>query len=358
MAGSNRYMFKHNPRTATVAALLLLTISGPAGAHQDETTTSKPNYSSADTHAPIGVMGDHRHNKNEVMLSYRYMHMDMGGNKSGTRDLAPQQVQAGYGFNIVPTEMTMDMHMFGLMYAPTDRITTMVMVPYVEKWMDHVVLAPGGAVMRRFSTGAKGLGDTRLSALVGLYGDNTHKLHLNLGVSAPTGSIGRHDTTPMSPSAKLPYPMQIGSGTWDVLPGVTYYGVKNKFNWGAQYLATLRTGENSNDYTLGDRHMLTGWVGFAWKRWLSTSFRLENQHWGNIAGSDPGLNPMMVQTADPRNQGGARLDAAFGVNLVIPGGVLRNHRLAFEFLLPLRQNLDGPQLETDWRTIVGWQYAF
>ncbi len=38
----------------------------------------------ADGHAPIGVMGDHMHHKGEWMLSYRYMHMDMEGNRIGT----------------------------------------------------------------------------------------------------------------------------------------------------------------------------------------------------------------------------------------------------------------------------------
>ena len=32
----------------------------------------------ADSHAPIGVMGDHMHKKGKFMTSYRYMYMDMG----------------------------------------------------------------------------------------------------------------------------------------------------------------------------------------------------------------------------------------------------------------------------------------
>ncbi|MDE0514442.1 MAG: transporter, partial [Gammaproteobacteria bacterium] len=47
-------------------------------AHAD---ASGPN---AADHAPIGVMGDHMHEKDEFMLSYRFMHMDMQGNRAGT----------------------------------------------------------------------------------------------------------------------------------------------------------------------------------------------------------------------------------------------------------------------------------
>ena len=39
-------------------------------------------------HGPIGVMQDHMHEKGEWMVSYRYMHMEMGGNKVGTAGIS------------------------------------------------------------------------------------------------------------------------------------------------------------------------------------------------------------------------------------------------------------------------------
>ena len=35
----------------------------------------------ASSHAPIGVMGEHMHKKGEYMLSYRFSHMQMKGNR-------------------------------------------------------------------------------------------------------------------------------------------------------------------------------------------------------------------------------------------------------------------------------------
>ena len=46
----------------------------------------------ADGHAPIGVMGDHLHKAGEWMLSYRFMRMDMAGNRDGTSDLSPEEI--------------------------------------------------------------------------------------------------------------------------------------------------------------------------------------------------------------------------------------------------------------------------
>lgn len=66
----------------------------------------------------------------------------------------------------------------------------------------------------------------------------------------------------------------------------------------------------------------------------------------------------MSPAADPRAQGGERLDVGIGANWYGPSGALRGHRLGFEFLVPIDQRLDGPQLETDWSAVLGWQYAF
>ena len=79
----------------------------------------------SDGHAPIGVMGDHLHKKGEWMLSYRYMHMDMDGNRIGTRNVSPQTIATTVPnrfsppptLRVVPLWMTMDMHMFGAMHV-------------------------------------------------------------------------------------------------------------------------------------------------------------------------------------------------------------------------------------------------
>ncbi|MCE2421999.1 MAG: hypothetical protein J4G03_01570 [Gemmatimonadetes bacterium] len=38
-------------------------------------------------------------------------------------------------------------------------------------------------------------------------------------------------------------------------------------------------------------------------------------------------------------------------------GALRGHRIAAEWHVPVYQNLNGPQLETDWVLTIGWQKA-
>lgn len=304
-----------------------------------------------DSHAPIGVMGDHAHQLGEVMISYRYMRMEMDGNRDGTTRLSQPQVLKD--FMVAPIGMTMEMHMFGAMYAASEDITFMAMVPYIQNTMDHI-----NRMGVRFTTRSEGLGDIRLSGLIPIHREENHRVHLNAGVSVPTGSIDETDATPAGPDQLLPYPMQLGSGTWDLLPGITWMGQTRSWSYGAQALATIRIDDNDNGYTLGDRYDLNVWGAYQWAGWLSSSVRLQGSHWDNIQGNDPQLNPLMVPTADPSRRRGQRIDLGVGLNFYVDQGALEGNRFAVEFLFPVHQDLTGPQLEIDWTLIAGWQLSF
>lgn len=277
--------------------------------------------------------------------------MDMDGNRDGTDSLSTREVLEQ--FPVTPVDMSMEMHMLGAMYAPTDNLTLMAMAPYISKEMDHVT-----RMGVRFTTDSDGFGDIKTTALYKIFDQDRQRLHLHFGLSFPTGSIEERDDTPAGDDQILPYPMQIGSGTFDLLPGITYLGQSDQGSWGAQALTTLRLGENSNDYRLGNQLQLTGWIARNLTDWLSTSIRLKGMTWGNIDGADDRLNPMMIPTADPDRRGGTQLNLGLGVNLYAPRGNLKGSRLAMEFELPLYRSLDGPQLETDWQLTVGLQTSF
>jgi hypothetical protein len=321
-------------------------------AHSDRATSGNQ-WSSGrpDGHAPIGVMGDHVHGQGEWMVSYRYMFMSMEGNRDGTDNLTTNDVLED--FMVSPEDMTMEMHMLGGMYAPTDNLTLMAMVPFVSKEMDHITR--GGTT---FTTNSQGLGDIKLTGLYQLFNKNRQSIHLNLGFSVPTGSIDERDDTPAGDDVILPYPMQIGSGTLDLRPGITYLGQTDHWSWGAQANTVLRLGENDRGYTVGNRYQLTGWAARKLSDQFSVSLRLDGETWEDYDGEDSALNPNVIPTADPGLRGGTRLDLGIGTNLYFPNSFIPGGRLAAEFELPLYQSLDGPQLETDWQFTVGIQSAF
>ncbi|AFY52946.1 hypothetical protein Riv7116_0342 [Rivularia sp. PCC 7116] len=317
----------------------------------DNSDPNKWSSSRPDGHAPIGVMGDHAHKKGEFMASYRYMFMNMDGNRDGTNRISDSEVLQD--FMVTPVDMTMEMHMFGAMYGVSDNLTVMAMVPFVSKEMEHLT-----RMGTRFTTNSEGIGDIKTTALYTIFDKDKQRIHLNIGASFPTGSINERDDTPAGDDQILPYPMQIGSGTFDLLPGITYLGQSGKGSWGAQALTTLRLGKNDNGYRLGNKYQLSGWIARNWTDWLSTSLRLTGKTWGDIDGADDRLNPMMIPTADPDLRNGTQINLGFGVNLYAPEGNLKGSRLAMEFELPILRDLDGPQLETDWQLTLGLQSSF
>jgi hypothetical protein len=332
-------------RHSLLLALGALAVASPAwasGAHR------------ADAHAPIGVMGDHTHDAGDVMFSYRYSRMHMDSNRSRTEHQSRTDVlgMPPARFPIAPVDMEMQMHMLGAMIAPHDRVTLMGMLPLVNLRMDHVT-AMGG----RFTTETSHIGDVKASALIRLLRGEHHDVHLNAGVSVPTGDVRLRDDTPMG-RTRLPYPMQTGSGTWDVMPGITYLGRGEQLSWGLQGIGTIRTGRNSLGYRLGNRIEGNAWLAHPLSDAVSVSVRASWMSWGNIVGEDDLLNPNLVPTADPNRRGGHRLDVLAGVNLFVPLGPLGRHRFAIEVGAPVYQWLYGPQLETDWRVIAGWQKSF
>jgi len=70
------------------------------------------------------------------MVGYQVMFDKMDGNLVGSRRISDAAILER--FFATPTDMKMQMHMGMVMYAPSDKLTLMAMVPYVRKTMNHV----------------------------------------------------------------------------------------------------------------------------------------------------------------------------------------------------------------------------
>ncbi len=335
-----------------IIAVLLLAISNVFGQQNNEETNNwKGNR--PDGHAPISITADHIHAKGEFMVSYKYMYMTMQDLKQGSEDATVGEALANY--MATPYNMPMQMHMVGLMFAPTNRLTLNVMGSYLDKNMDHVTKM--GSL---FTTKASGFADTKVNALYKLHNKNHTQLHAKLGVSLPTGSIEEMDKNPasMGKDVILPYPMQIGSGTFDVEGGLTFLWQSGAISGGNQVNATIRTSENNRGYTLGNRYDINNWFAVKAADVMSFSVRVKGESIDGIKGINPDLNPAMVITADTNNSGGKIIEGGFGINFYVPNGALKNLRLGLEISHPLYQNLDGIQLKNKESFVAGLQYAF
>ena len=306
----------------------------------------------------LNVLGGHTHPAGQIMFGYAYMHMHMSGLYQGTREISPAEAFAE-GFSAVHTEMEMDMHMFDAMYAPTDRLTLMAMLPYKTESMLHL-----RNDNTRFTQSADGIGDLEVMALYTVLGDihkGGHRLVVNAGISFPTGSINVRDHDggdPSRPLVLLEYPMQFGSGTYDLMPGLTYLGDTGRWSWGAQTIETVRFGRNYHGYRFGNRYRVSAWGAYGITDWFAPSLRLLGDWWEDVQGSDPGLASNHTPEGRPNLRGGRRIDLLFGTNFYVPRGPLKGTRLMLEGGIPIYQDLDGPQLGTAWILSVGCTYAF
>ncbi|PJC06158.1 MAG: alpha amylase [Flavobacteriaceae bacterium CG_4_9_14_0_8_um_filter_34_30] len=329
--------------TPVLGAILLW--SNVTIAQENQWTSARP-----DGHAPISVMGDHYHKKGEFMFSYRFMPMWMEDNIQSSDDISNEDIYQN--FMVAPQKMNMNMHMLGAMYAPSDRVTLMFMGNYISNSMD---LRTRMGV--DFTTESDGLGDITVLSLIKIMNSNRQSLHANVGISIPTGDIDQLDDTPMMNNAQLAYPMQLGSGTWDPIMGLTYLGQSDKLSWGAQSKYKFRLGDNSEDYTFGNRFDIVGWGAIKVSDYFSFSTSLSYYDTQKIDGVDADLNPMMMTLFNTANSGRSQLDVGIGTNFFVPKESLKNLRIGAELKIPAYQNVNGIQMENTIMATFGIQYA-
>jgi hypothetical protein len=155
------------------------------------------------------------------------------------------------------------------------------------------------------------------------------------------------------------YDMQLGSGTWDFLPSLTYNGSWRRLFFGAQASGAVRLEhENDSGYALGDVFQATGWGGFALTRWLSGTVRCVYTLQGSMRGEYDGRHSEVGPMDFPTNYGGQLFDLGLGLAAAAKSGPLAGQRLAVEWLQPLRDDFDGYQLERLGTLYAVWSLEF
>ncbi|MES2626289.1 MAG: DUF3570 domain-containing protein [Pseudomonadota bacterium] len=324
---------------------------------------------SADHQAPAGVMFAHRLTAaGTFMAGYRVTHARQAGAlMRGTRSVADTNVvqnacSAEVLCRYAPSRMTMTMHMLDLMYAPTDSVTVMLMPQFMSMDMQTRALAgrpapiPGvhehGSMSSHVSAD---LGDTVAAALISLHESATQSLHFNLGVSIPTGKVDlEYERSFKADGGLKHFDMQTGSGTWDLLPGLTWSGTAQSWQWGMQLGGIKRLEEkNSSGYRLGDVVEVSGWLGHALNTWLSGSLRTVWSRKGKLQDDFTVYNSRSSPMDFPANQGGRFMDLGLGLTVNLAG-----NDVSIEWLQPMYENYEGIQLERDSTIAASWRYGF
>lgn len=301
---------------------------------------------------------EHPHSAGTFMVQFDYMRMQMDGLREG-KDSVSNLVEKGTYLS-EPTTMSMDMFMLMPMYNFSKDLSVMAMFNYVVNTMDMETNSVSHP-MQTMQT--QGVGDTEIDLSYKFFDDS---FAASFALSVPTGSITEdmsmymvmympeHGMThDMRMDGRATYMMQLGSGTYDVTPSLTYLGAFYSWRYGAQVSYTYRIGENSEGYSLGDKAKALAWIRKPIP-YAVLDAQVSFLRWGDIEGEDNAIETEMALNsasnlvptspdAFTTNYGGSSLDATVGATFPI-GPV----SIGVKAGMPLYQNLNGVQMKTSY----------
>jgi hypothetical protein len=334
----------------SLLVIAALVVAAPLSAQEDVVWSSQR----PDGHAPLGVYNGRTLSQGEFQISYRFSKMDDRGIWVNNDSLPLSFVLDQY--DVVPLTQNNLNHEVELGYGVTDDLTVLARIRYRQ--MQREQLTKDYIL---YVTEANELGDTELSGLYNVFRQGPYTAHVTAGLLVPTGQNDVSAETPGSApfTEPLAYDMRPGEGVFAFLPGMTAQVQNEAGSVGAQVAGRVYFGTNDAGYTPGDRLAVTGWAAYHINESFSISARLDYQTWNRIEGMDPGLDPL----SDPSNDGyfaeGSRLSIPLGINFLMPDDSrFAGHRLAIEYIHPIDQKFDGPQLGFSRGLVVGWQAVF
>lgn len=161
-------------------------------------------------------------------------------NFEGTR----QQRDGLYSFG----DTTLRMDLLTVTYQASPAWTLMMIG---QRYENYVVTKTDSAT---FIDRTSGFGDVILSALTPFVAGSQLLIFGDVGVSLPTGSI--NNRVPGYADFNYPYNMQMGSGTYDIVAGISPMAFFKTGTLSSRVSSVIRTGRNQNDYTLGNLYRL------------------------------------------------------------------------------------------------------
>ena len=333
-------------KTASAGVLLVSVLAAtPALAQTSIWTTERP-----DGHAPAGVMADFLLPAGELYVGVRVYQEQFRGTRLGTEIFFSDDVLDF--FAIAPLSLDRESLELDVRLGLSDGLTLAASMPGARSEMVSVT------DLVFFETASETIGDISIRALLNLLDMEQHRVSLALGGTIPTGQTTRSGATPLAPSTTLPYVMQGGSGTFDLLGGLTFLTQNDVASVGVQFNTVVRIENNDRGYRLGDQFEFSVWGAHRVSDWMSISMRALYETWGDVRGSDPGTDGTIDPGANSFAQGGDRIQIPIGFNLFLREGPIAGHRLSFEWYYPVHQELHGPQLSAHRTLVISWQALF
>lgn len=293
-------------------------------------------------------------------LQISYSFTDMDEFREGATRKSFGEVKEKSGYTSLPTRMGMTKYTLTAAYDFNRHITALVSVPWIRNtmgmkmlmkmkmgmmtktvWMDHE-MAP-----------VDGLGDITVMGLYHYYPrgvDNPSDIiSFGAGVKTPTGS----STEENSNGNFIHAHMQPGTGSWDPIVSLVYTKTLNRGLLQADMTYQFTT-RNSHGYEFGDSFTANILGKFAALDFLNVTAGLTYLHVGRASDRDGDYTNLKSLMDDPDNTGGDSLWFSPGIQLV----PLKNGSIDVKLQLPIWERVNGVQLVSDYRVLLGISFGF
>jgi hypothetical protein len=331
----------------SLVPLALIALAAPVASQEAPPTWSSDR---PDGVAPAGVIGDRLLPAGAFEAQYRFRRAKFEGVQVETVPLEFVDVLDFY--STTPFQRSDKAYEVQLQYGVSDDLSLVGVVAWLDRSRD--------LIDDEFLVGTdvSGVSDLFVEALWGVWDRDAIRVHLHVGAEIPIGSIEERGDLIDSSDQVLAYEMQLGTGSFGVVPGITAQ-IQNEFaTVGAQVRGRIRLNDNDRDYRLGDEVEGSAWAAYRFNRFFAVNAGARLRTWGTIQGVDSALDPTRDPGEDAVFSGGERVDVPIGMNVYLPEGKLAGHRLAFEFVFPVHQDYDAVRMTGETGFTLAWRKMF
>lgn len=289
-------------------------------------------------------------------LQFAYSFTLMDKLKEGSTKKSVEDVVDAGKYMIIPARMEMTKYTLTAAYGFSPSFSAFVTIPYLRNTMDMLELMDMGMGMELMKHAMEPVDDIGDMTVMGLYRLYTNReirpsdaLTLGLGIKTPTGSSTKKDASGKFIHAH----MQPGTGSWDPLVSLVYTKMANPFLFQGDVTYQIAT-RNSNGYEFGDSFTANLSGKYAVSSFFNITGGLTYLHLNRANDRDGKYTDLTSLMDDPANTGGDSIWLSPGIQ-VIP---LKNSLFDLKVQFPLWERVNGIQLVSSYRILLGLSYSF
>ncbi len=339
-------MFKRSLATFVALGALAGVMALPAHAQDHMWTSARPDAVQAS-----GIVGDMVLPSGAFDLQYTFSQENFSGVQFGTTEIPFVNVLEIYESS--PFQRRNRVHRLNLAYGLTGNLTVRVAGAFAEYSRDVL-----DQDLFLFATENDGLTDLEVEAMLTAYNTDALRSHLSLGVEVPLGSTDEVGVNAIDGTAILPYRMQLGTGSYAIVPGVTAQVQNEHGTVGAQVKARLRVNDNDRDYRWGDDVTANIWAALHLNEVIAMHTGVRAYREGSIEGFDAAMDPSRDPGEDVFLSAGTKVVIPLGINFRLTEGVLAGNTFGFEFLWPVHQDYENFRLTAERGFNITWRRTF